>query len=298
MPIRFRCTQCSQLLGIGRRKAGTAVTCPRCGEALTVPEPTLKNSSDPILESDDFESQLGLFTASEPGEPFVLPSPASSPLRTGTAGPTPARSRSIRVSPTALLWGGALLAAFLLGLTIGVALGVLWSTTPQADPAAGQSVAVDSASGDENVGVDLSTGTGRIFGTIQWINEAGNPVAGQKAWLFALPVGAAPGEKIALAVGDNGPSPTSELTARGIAYARIPADGKFRVDVPSGAYRLLILSTYPRRASAITVGTLDQAILGQYFADVPSLLGGNAHVLITRDIPDGKAIAVDYSFVE
>ena len=37
MPIRFRCRHCTRLLGIARRKAGTAIRCPQCGELLTVP---------------------------------------------------------------------------------------------------------------------------------------------------------------------------------------------------------------------------------------------------------------------
>jgi hypothetical protein len=37
MPIRFTCTCCRQPLSIGKRKAGTQVTCPKCQSGLTVP---------------------------------------------------------------------------------------------------------------------------------------------------------------------------------------------------------------------------------------------------------------------
>jgi phage FluMu protein Com len=37
MPIRFRCSQCDRLLGIARRKSGTQIRCPQCGEITTVP---------------------------------------------------------------------------------------------------------------------------------------------------------------------------------------------------------------------------------------------------------------------
>src|SRR5262249_59525811 len=37
MPIRFRCPFCNQLLGIARRKAGTAVQCPTCRGRVTGP---------------------------------------------------------------------------------------------------------------------------------------------------------------------------------------------------------------------------------------------------------------------
>ena len=33
MPIRFRCAYCNQLMGIARRKAGTVIRCPNCGDA-------------------------------------------------------------------------------------------------------------------------------------------------------------------------------------------------------------------------------------------------------------------------
>lgn len=47
MPIRFRCVYCNQLLGIARRKAGTIVNCPHCGERLIVPTPELDEETAP-----------------------------------------------------------------------------------------------------------------------------------------------------------------------------------------------------------------------------------------------------------
>ncbi len=44
MPIRFRCQNCSQLMGIARRKAGSVVLCPACKRALKVP-----HADDPDL---------------------------------------------------------------------------------------------------------------------------------------------------------------------------------------------------------------------------------------------------------
>jgi hypothetical protein len=37
MPIQFRCPACDRMLGIARRKAGTVVSCPRCGADVRVP---------------------------------------------------------------------------------------------------------------------------------------------------------------------------------------------------------------------------------------------------------------------
>ena len=38
MPIKFRCYQCSQLLGVSRSRSGKTVNCPKCGAGLVVPD--------------------------------------------------------------------------------------------------------------------------------------------------------------------------------------------------------------------------------------------------------------------
>ena len=55
MPIKFRCTQCSQLLGISRSRAGKIVDCPTCGRAVRVPEldGQIKPVSPPKLNLQD-----------------------------------------------------------------------------------------------------------------------------------------------------------------------------------------------------------------------------------------------------
>jgi phage FluMu protein Com len=53
MPIRFRCSQCDRLLGIARRKAGTQIRCPQCGELTTVPSEDAPPSTDQTLEGLD-----------------------------------------------------------------------------------------------------------------------------------------------------------------------------------------------------------------------------------------------------
>jgi hypothetical protein len=65
MPIRFRCAYCNQLLGISRRKAGTAVRCPTCAGKVIVPRadaelpPVSPDSSNPLVfERSDFDELL------------------------------------------------------------------------------------------------------------------------------------------------------------------------------------------------------------------------------------------------
>jgi len=38
VPIKFRCVQCNQLLGVAPSKVGSVVSCPRCAVELIVPE--------------------------------------------------------------------------------------------------------------------------------------------------------------------------------------------------------------------------------------------------------------------
>ncbi len=39
MPIKFRCYQCNQLLGVSRSRVGKVVNCPKCSTGLVVPDP-------------------------------------------------------------------------------------------------------------------------------------------------------------------------------------------------------------------------------------------------------------------
>lgn len=63
MPIKFRCDHCGQLMGIARRKAGSQVQCPKCGQLVTVPKEDRPDRGDPakpmlLFESPDFERLL------------------------------------------------------------------------------------------------------------------------------------------------------------------------------------------------------------------------------------------------
>ncbi len=71
MPVRFRCSYCNQLLGISRRKIGTAIKCPTCqGQVVVPPHSTEDNPPGPPpmpqpvaapprqFERSDFEIRL------------------------------------------------------------------------------------------------------------------------------------------------------------------------------------------------------------------------------------------------
>lgn len=72
MPIRFRCKQCNQLLGIARRKAGTMVRCPNCAIEVVVPQHDMLEPGDGPAPADAKEH------AAVPAE-LVKEAPAAPP---------------------------------------------------------------------------------------------------------------------------------------------------------------------------------------------------------------------------
>ena len=58
MPVRFQCTRCAKTLQIARRKIGTQVDCPVCGEPVVVPAESEsraeghKHDTPPLAESN------------------------------------------------------------------------------------------------------------------------------------------------------------------------------------------------------------------------------------------------------
>jgi hypothetical protein len=91
VPIKFRCYQCNQLLGVARSKAGTVVNCPKCAVGLIVPEP-----AEPAAANDSGTTQ--------PPVPEVSNSDApAGPQRPGTLGLdellSEIRVEDIRVEP-------------------------------------------------------------------------------------------------------------------------------------------------------------------------------------------------------
>jgi hypothetical protein len=55
MPIKFRCQQCRQFLGISRSKAGSVVDCPTCGRTIRIPDldGTVRPLPKPSLDLHD-----------------------------------------------------------------------------------------------------------------------------------------------------------------------------------------------------------------------------------------------------
>lgn len=74
MPIRFRCTQCKQLLSVSRKQAGAETVCPACGSEVRVP--TIENAAPAAVPA-----AVAAVAAPEPAlaaaaPEFELPPPA------------------------------------------------------------------------------------------------------------------------------------------------------------------------------------------------------------------------------
>jgi phage FluMu protein Com len=88
MPINFRCPTCDRTLSIARRKAGSEVQCPKCGNqvkvpakaGVAVPSNPHKNALEnmPLFERADFEALL------DPGQ-SVKPLPRVTPPKAPSA---------------------------------------------------------------------------------------------------------------------------------------------------------------------------------------------------------------------
>jgi biopolymer transport protein ExbD len=90
MPIRFRCTQCHQLLSVSRKQAGAQTACPACGaevrvpliENLTtsVPAPRSGSQSAAVREPQAMEAASPEFTV-PPAAPALAPAPGHQDTR-------------------------------------------------------------------------------------------------------------------------------------------------------------------------------------------------------------------------
>lgn len=87
MPIRFRCPGCDGLLSIARRKAGTDVACPKCGELVIVPP----------IPDDQTEMDLD-----GPEDAPEVPSPNKEPIKVEAPKPEPV----VKSKPTRPLESG------------------------------------------------------------------------------------------------------------------------------------------------------------------------------------------------
>lgn len=73
MPIKFRCQQCRQFLGISRSKAGSVVDCPTCGRTIRIPDldGTVRPLPKPGLDMQDSSLSRALDELASIGSPLA-----------------------------------------------------------------------------------------------------------------------------------------------------------------------------------------------------------------------------------
>lgn len=96
MPIRFRCSECDRLLGIARRKAGTQIRCPQCGELTTVPVEDAPDAGGHDRTLGDLDDLLGPAPATN-GSLLASPEPALITID-ASAAPKPPKPLSVEYS--------------------------------------------------------------------------------------------------------------------------------------------------------------------------------------------------------
>jgi DNA-directed RNA polymerase subunit RPC12/RpoP len=98
-PIKFRCGQCKQLIGVARSKAGTVISCPRCDARLVAPEPD-DGPADVVSSPPPSSSLSPLAPPPSPQGPPLLPPATEVGSETGVSLESlDIRVEDIRVEP-------------------------------------------------------------------------------------------------------------------------------------------------------------------------------------------------------
>ena len=90
VPIKFRCVECNQLLGVSPSKVGTVVSCPRCAVELIVPEADDPSEVPRAPEPEPIPSILSSLVL---GRPDPLDELRPEDIRVEPGLPEPGRSR-------------------------------------------------------------------------------------------------------------------------------------------------------------------------------------------------------------
>lgn len=292
MPIRFRCKQCSQVLGIASRKAGADIACPKCGCAQTVPaESTVADGGTPSASmSPTPESALtgaDLMACDSPASaienlPFAdreATTPGRTPavaqaLAAASAQAPVMAPRSAEVDGQPIPSGMILyprqtfyLQALLFLILAAVAFG------------AGYFIGRGDAAYEKQVSQEQAKRV-PVEGKLIYDPGNGKIVGDEGAVIVFLPAGKTP-EKT-LPIGGLRPQdplpPDSHKGAESIrklggAYGRADASGNFYVVAPDqGKYRVLLISAHAVRPNDSPIEEADLAEMEKYFAMAGSLV--------------------------
>jgi hypothetical protein len=292
MPIRFLCSECAQLLSIGRRKAGTQIDCPKCGVTQTVPSSEAVSATLAAADDQSSEDSPIRIVVSDDAPPAFAAAvrpparPAESPWATVFPGVRDARtSREMILLPRHTLYvhAGLFLVVAVVGVLAGYAMGR--GSAPQGrheDNDAPQRVLVEGK-------LVYDPGTGQLDPDVDSV-------------VILLPEANTPKKKIAtLDLRPADPAPPSNLAAvRGITeiggvYLRADAGGAFSTVLPDGGrYYVLLISQKTRRPADSAAEAIDLDDLGRYFARPGYLIGQQKYRWTLEDIADRANITHNF----
>jgi len=284
MPICFCCRRCGQTLAIGRRKAGTQVDCPKCGQTQIVPPPPPEPAVDTPQEPPVAAESAAPRPAEDEAEPEVVivydeVGPASVPLRRGLR--ASGWSRRERGPQWVVFRRSTVYLQAVLILVVGVVA-----------LAAGYFIGRHDASVELVAGRAGTAGEPVLVeGTLSYQIARGEKVGDAGAVAVFLPVGRQPESTIPTA-GLRPEDPAGSSEAQGLArlgelggaWAKADRQGLFSVVLPApGRYHVLLVSASARRPDDVLIEQIDLDELKHYFRKPVDLVGRQKYHWAPRD---------------
>jgi phage FluMu protein Com len=304
MSIRFQCRQCSQLLSIAGRKAGTEIDCPKCGAVQTVPSRQAAAAAAAMANSAEARKANGEAStdASYNDQPNpVGPQPPLPPEPNSAAAPP---TRSVTLPPPlpdlgAPVPSGMILyrrrTIYLQGLLLLVFVAVAF--------VAGYFIGSGDASLELQVARKQSTRQSVLVGGRLYYNTNTGEIAGDAgAVIVVLPAGKSPDRTLSiqgLRPWDPAPERAAEsvraIEDLGGAYQRADDSGGLSLVLPAeGQYRVLLISRHTARPDGAAIDELDLAEIKRYFYRADDLIGRYNYRWSTEEIKPGSSI--EYNF--
>ncbi len=304
MPVQFVCPHCTQLLSVGSRKIGTAVSCPRCGQSLVVPDQEAAAVSVAMRQAQRAppEAPLPEFTvydeplSTELGDlPTIV---TDQPLR--GPGELPALQPASRSrAESSALWrtskgqrGEPML--LVSRRVLFIQAGILAATTAAAfglGYLVGFGVAPQQAAGPAP-----QAGEGTLVqGFVRYTTSNGEIRGDSGAVVIALPDGRIPTPKLGvqgLRPGDPLPVPGGgvlmSLELLGGSVSRVSDDGNYSLAVPEpGRYFLLFISRNAQRTAGSQPDEFQLALMQRYFQPADELIGMQKYLWRVEALPAG-----------
>jgi hypothetical protein len=298
MPVLFNCLQCHQPIRASRRKGGTAVSCPQCGQPNIVPTVPKDDAAAALANAEGkFVSGAGGFDdipdlIAPPVSSPVFAVPPSPPLPTTMPPVSPAiQRRGIATSTASIRNEDALLVISRAGV---YALGALLLLVALVFLLAGYVIGRGrAASVRTDAMTSESSGNPVVFeGNLSYMASPGLLKPDSDAVVIALPFENRPKEKLASRglrssdTGDIDSTPAAAaLHALGGACVRAGAEGEFPLVVPrSGKYFLLVISKHAKRDAGRSIEFDDLRAMSEYFERPADLIGSYRYDWSVREV--------------